>query len=73
MEAQSIHVEDVTFQSNSASNGGVTAIYGTTYVLFSMCNFLGNTATAGGGVDTNFGSESFQFSLFEGNSAGGQA
>ena len=73
MEAQSIHVEDVTFQSNSASNGGATAIYATDYVLCSMCNFLGNTATAGGGVDTNFGSESFQFSLFEGNSAGGQA
>ncbi|CAN0108913.1 unnamed protein product [Ectocarpus sp. 12 AP-2014] len=63
--------EDITYESNSATNGGAVAASRTeATVMFSRCSFLGNTASKNGGaVETFDGSEQFTSSFFEGNSA----
>ncbi|CBJ29835.1 probable extracellular nuclease [Ectocarpus siliculosus] len=63
--------EDITYESNSATNGGaVAASRAEATGTFSRCSFLGNTASKNGGaVETFDGSEQFTSSLFKGNSA----
>ncbi|CAM9479810.1 unnamed protein product [Ectocarpus fasciculatus] len=67
------YFEDVTLQSNSATNGGAVAAYGTgnegtVTGTFSRCSFLGNTASKNGGAVEIFGQsgqQQFASSLFE--------
>lgn len=73
IEGGTTDFENVTFQSNSAGADGAVAAHGDGYRSFVGCNFLGNTVTdTGGAVETIYGYEWFESSLFEGNSAGGR-
>ncbi|CAN0402109.1 unnamed protein product [Ectocarpus sp. 12 AP-2014] len=59
-------VEDIIYESNSATNGGAVAASRSSAGTFSRCSFLGNTASKNGGaVETFDGSEQFASSLFE--------